>query len=268
MSCLVPREWNTKDFAGKYHYSRFENKETPLPGTQVNEEVGYLRNKAKNTQLFDGEMEKNHAKTKEKLRIKGESAAMKTRVYFDTLLGEPIRQSERVLSDRDHILNNNAPYKDSQKEIDKYMKNISLGRHHYVGFAASTGFESIDYQEPEWGNSALHLAVKKGHLLAAEELCRYHADANPKNRLGYRPIHEAWTFWNTDFNRTREEREAQEKLTCDLLVALLSYNAHVDAVDLNGHTALHIAARLGPVTAVKTLLSFRADSFLQTNDGR
>eukprot|EP00975_Prorocentrum_lima_P038340 8057548-Prorocentrum_lima.AAC.1 len=53
--------------------------------------------------------------------------------------------------------------------------------------------------------------------------------------------------------RTREKRLEQEKRTCRLLLALLSYGAFVDAADLNGQTALHIACRLGPIQAVKTV---------------
>eukprot|EP00601_Ochromonadales_sp_CCMP2298_P025463 CAMPEP_0173275460 /NCGR_PEP_ID=MMETSP1143-20121109/2992_1 /TAXON_ID=483371 /ORGANISM="non described non described, Strain CCMP2298" /LENGTH=463 /DNA_ID=CAMNT_0014212353 /DNA_START=347 /DNA_END=1735 /DNA_ORIENTATION=+ len=228
------REWNTQDFAGQYHYSRFQNKSTPLPGTQVKLERDYALALEQAAQKDVSDRAKRDQKTAEKLRVKAESAQLNTRIYFDTIVGAPIAAAEQVLLDREAIVE--PVYPDSAKDIRTFMKNLSLGRHHYVGFAASNGFRSINFQDTAWGNSALHLAVKRGHLEACEELLKYKIDFDLINKLGNRPIHEAWFFWKTHYNRTREERQAQEGLTCDMLQQLLSYGTFADAQDQNGAT--------------------------------
>ncbi len=84
---------------------------------------------------------------------------------------------------------------------------------------------------------------------AVEELLKYKADPDVKNKLGYLPIHGAWQFWKKkrvgDRYRTKEEREKQEDDTYAILKHILSYNAYVDAQDIFGNTALHMACRLG-----------------------
>lgn len=84
---------------------------------------------------------------------------------------------------------------------------------------------------------------------AAEELLKYKADPDIKNKLGYLPIHCAWQFWKKkqvgDRYRTKEEREKQEEDTYAIVKHILSYNAYVDGQDIFGNTALHMACRLG-----------------------
>lgn len=88
-----------------------------------------------------------------------------------------------------------------------------------------------------------------GHAQTVEELLKYKADPDLKNKLGYQPIHEAWQFWMKKHNgercRTKDEREKQEETTFVILKHILSYKGFVDAQDIHGNTALHIACRLG-----------------------
>lgn len=249
------------------HLSKFTNKETSLPGTQVRVERDYASMKAQQAKDYEDSIAARTKRTNEKLRVKGESAEMNTRIYFDTIVGQPMDQAEDILNERDHLLNDRVIVQDGKKDIDKFFKNIALGRHHFVGFAASAGFKSLSYAEPDFGNTPLHIAVKKGHVATTEELLKYKADMDAVNRLGNRPLHEAWFFWKTHALRTREERLAQEATTCDLLLKLLSYGACPDSQDQSGQTALHIAARLGPTKAVTILLSFQANAQLRTRAG-
>ena len=84
-----------------------------------------------------------------------------------------------------------------------------------------------------------------------EELLKYKADPDVKNKLGFFPIHEAWMFWKKKHDgekyRTREEREKQEEDTTTIVKHILSYKGYVDAQDIDGNTALHVACRLGSV---------------------
>ena len=165
------RHWNTQDFLGKYHITKISNKLTPVPGTQLRIEKEY-----------DHDIEAYHKHAQEvrdqqqkaldfKLLVKQQSVELQTKVYFDTILGEPIKEAEKILEERDKIyeFTVNPTYKDSPQEIKKFLKNIELGRYHYVGFAVSHGFESIDYQDPETGNTAMHMACRLGYPLVVEE---------------------------------------------------------------------------------------------------
>eukprot|EP01040_Poterioochromonas_malhamensis_P001219 gene1219-1293_t len=264
------RHFNTQDFLGKYHINKIDNKLTPIPGTQLRIEKEYNEDIDAYHQYVQDVRDQKQKELDLKLLIKQQSVGLQTRVYFDTILGEPIKEAEKILEERDKIyqFTIHPTYKDSPQEIKKFLKNVEQGRFHYVGFAVSHGFESIDYQDPDSGNTAMHLACRLGHPLVVEELLKYNASADMKNALGNYPVHEAWMFWSTASLRTKEERLDQEKRTCEILLALFSYGGFIDAVDLNQQTALHIAARLGPTKAVKLLLTFRANTELRTKDGQ
>tara|TARA_B110000090_G_scaffold181338_1_gene206748 strand:+ start:463 stop:975 length:513 start_codon:yes stop_codon:yes gene_type:complete len=78
--------------------------------------------------------------------------------------------------------------------------------------------------------------------------------------------HEAWSFWKFHFNRTKEEREAQEKKTFDILFTMFSYGGFVDAQDSNGETPLHIACRMGPMKVVLLCLRFKGNINMRTKE--
>jgi hypothetical protein len=218
-------------------------------------------------QYLQQQQEENQKELDFKLHIKQQSVTLQTRIYFDTILGEPIRESENILKEREKLLafSKNPQYPNTESEIKKFLKNVEQGRFHYIGFAVSHGYESLDYQDPDTGNTAMHIACRLGFPLVVEELLKYKASPDMKNKLGNYPVHEAWMFWDTENPyRSKEQREDQEKRTCEILLALFSYGGFVDAQDLSLQTPLHIAARLGPTRAVKILLTFQADLTLET----
>ena len=146
------------------------------------------------------------------------------------------------------------------------MKNVSQGRAHYVSFAVTTGYRSINWAaSDQLGHTALHVAVTKGHVTTVEELLKYKADANLRSGIGNFPIHDAWVFWRSDCSSAM--RLEQEAKTTAILHLLLSYGANVDGPMNDGTTALHIAARLGPLSAVKELLGFKANHHARDHSG-
>lgn len=99
------------------------------------------------------------------------------------------------------------------------------------------------------------------------ELLKYNADANLVNKMGNAPIHEAWYQWVPPPN-TAEVRCVQEARTCAILRHLCSWSACPDNLHkTDGCTALHWAARLGPVKAVVILLGFNADHTIRNKNG-
>ena len=111
------------------------------------------------------------------------------------------------------------------------------------------------------------MAVKNGYVDLLGELLKYNADANLINKMGNAPLHEAWYQWVPPPN-TAEIRRTQEARTCAILRHLLKWNAYPDNLQkTEGNTALHIAARLGPVKAVVILLGFNADHTIRNRNG-
>ena len=231
-------------------------------------ERDYQEFKVAQAKQWEDETAARAKRTQEKLRVKSESAQLNTKIYFDTILGQNIKAAEDILDEREAILNYVEDIPDSKRDIERYLKNVKLNRHHYIGFAASNGFRSINYADPVFGNTALHLSVKLGHVNTTEELLKYNADMDCINRLGSRPIHECWAFWDNNPYRTAETRLQQENLTCQLLLTLLKYGTCVDSVDQNKESVLHIACRRGPTRAVKIILSFQANLLLKNFRGQ
>jgi len=202
------------------------------------------------------------------LKIKAQGIEFKTKVDFDNSVYLLISDTENVLNEKQKLKDSEFVVEDDMSTVNKFLSNMALGRHYFVGYSISSGFRSINFQHPESGNTALHLAVKNGsftnmnsirlsniflqllgHPEAVEELLKYKADPDIKNKLGYLPIHEAWQFWKKKHDgeryRTKEEREKQEETTFVILKHIVSYKGFVDAQDIHGNTALHIACRLG-----------------------
>lgn len=205
------RKWNTDDFVGKCNYisllifensykkldhlSRIGNKETPVPGTQVNIEKDFTISRQNFYESFDNNQIHLQNKLHSKLEITKKGAEFRTKVYFDAFVYDKIEQGEEVLDEKETIKNDDHSLKDDLKSIKAFQNNIAHGRHHYVGTAAAANFKSIDYADPLTGNTALHVAAKKGYKLVVEELMKYKADPEGINKLGYRAIHNAWSFW-------------------------------------------------------------------------
>lgn len=246
------------------HLARFENKINVIPGTQVKIEQDYEAGKAQSFERLEEKTKANTEKLQSKLKIKDDSAELQTRIYFDTVIGQKIAQAEQILYEKEKLLHSKPVVVDTKENIDKFMKSVLLNRHHYVGYAITSGFKSIDYENPETGDTALHLAVRKGCVETVEELLKYKASPDCRNKLGNAPVHDAWMFWNTDKYRTKEARLDQERKTCQILQHLFSYGGFVDSTDVYGQTPLHIACRLGTTQAVKIILSFKGDFLART----
>lgn len=113
----------------------------------------------------------------------------------------------------------------------------------------------------------MHMAVKSGFVDVLEQLLKYNADANLINKMGNAPIHEAWYQWVPPPN-TADVRREQEARTCAILRHLCTWNAYPDNLHkTDGNTALHWAARLGPVKAVVILLGFKSDHTIRNKSG-
>lgn len=251
------------------HLSKIAHKVAPVPGTQVAHEQRYEDAMKAYHAKKDCDREARKQQLAFKMEVKQRSAALNTSVHFDTVFGQSIGQIEALLEENEVLLNKDeVDVRDDQAAILKFKSNVEKGNHYYVGFAISKGFKSINYQDPDSGNSFLHIAARRGHVQMVEELLKYNANPDVKNRLGNYPMHEAWLFWNTNALRKKEERLAQESKTCAILLRFYSYGAYVDACDLMNQTTLHVACRLGPVQAVKILLTFQCNPDLLTKDQR
>eukprot|EP01042_Synura_sphagnicola_P002838 gene2838-3461_t len=283
------------------HLSKIANKLAPIPGSQLAVEKRHEEALQAYAKLKDTDRSLRQQRLDVKLQVKQQSARLNTEVYFQTVFNQKIDQIEAILREKESLLAHDPrekikqrskhdhddnedgdtgeeeeeeKYKQEEEEEDdptketqiaKFREEVVKGRPHYISYAISHGFAYINYQEAaSMGNSFLHLACRRGHVEVVEKLLQHKAQPDVKNDLGNYPIHECWLFWEMDTTRrTREKRLEQEKRTCRLLLALLSYGAFVDAADLNGQTALHIACRLGPIQAVKILLTFQANTELR-----
>jgi hypothetical protein len=261
------RRWNVVDFMGKYHLSRFENKEIPMPGTQVKLERQHLKSKEEDLVRFQRELKYRSEKRIRHNDMKMKMVDFSTNIYFDTVIGSQIHASETILNEREQILYTRTKRFDSKVDIEEFFDHVRQGKHHYVAHAIRGGYNSINYQDPDTGDCCLHVAAARGYPKVVEELLLYRAEPDVKNNYCNYPIHNCWRFWSFDKFRTKEEREDQENRTCEMLHHFLSFGAFVNATDIDGQTCLHIACRYNTVRIVKLLLFFRADVNLQTRRG-
>jgi hypothetical protein len=241
------RKWNTPDFLGKYHLTKIAST-FPIPGSAVHDETEHGKLKLKDVERFENELIEHAKRLRKREKVKKETAEFNTRVFFNAVIKQPMTEAEETLSEKQKVLNGSGPNGDTIQAINRFQKNVRLGRSHYVGYAVSLGFKSIDWQEPEFGNSALHIAIHNGDLEMVEQLMKYKVDPEIKNRLGYSALHYAWSFWKKYNSYDKEEIKKQieqEKRTVDILSCVLSYGAYPDAQQQDGSSLLHLAAKFG-----------------------
>lgn len=157
------KKWNVVDFLGKNHLSKIANQKLAVPGTTINEEKHHIIAKLKDAERFEKELQQRAEKRHHRDFAKLQMSAMSTRVHFRTIVEAPLETVEGYLNERE-VENSLAKPKvlDHPDEIGRFMKNVRLGRHHYIGFAVVSGYRSINYQTPGSGDTAMHIAARKG----------------------------------------------------------------------------------------------------------
>ena len=122
------------------------------------------------------------------------------------------------------------------------------------------------------GNTALHIASRKGHLEVLEFLFECNWDANHQNDLGETALHMAVGESHTEvatlliangINVNAKDVEdrtalhyASEMGHIEMVVLLLTNNANVNAKDDGGATPFHIAAEQGDADIVTAMLPY------------
>jgi len=144
--------------------------------------------------------------------------------------------------------------------------------------------EDVNYQETNYGFTALLSAAKHGNVAAAKKLIALGADTKVMNKkkqgaihlaarhckaamvdflyqkglTAVRPLHTLVTFQND------KRLPADAKATIDVL---LRHGVDINAQDGSGFTALHIASQWGNDALMNYLIDKGADSSIQTNNG-
>jgi ankyrin repeat protein len=103
----------------------------------------------------------------------------------------------------------------------------------------------------------LHSAAWYGDFEMVQVLLDYKADINARNRVDWTPLHEA------SGGRT----SSQNKLRPDVARLLLERGTHVNVLDKNNATPLHLAARYGRVGVVRVLLEHGASVDAEDKEG-
>jgi hypothetical protein len=261
------KNWSAHDIVGKYHIDKIKNP-IPIPGSQIFYEREDIKAKEEDRLRFDEKLRQRQAAEQRVItsRVLGATAAVN--LHINHVIGAPMTEIEAVLNEKEQELNKSAQIVDSEVAIESMLKNIIQGNAGYIEYAVLTsGFSSFNWTDEKMGNSFVHIAVQHGSISALEELLRYKADPNITNYLGNSPIHDAWYEWLQPPCPPSIQRK-QELKTCDILHALLSFNADPDRLSTtDGSTALHIAAKKGPPRAVLTLLFFKAAHDIRNKRG-
>jgi len=253
-------KWNSTDFIGKHHITYFDSMNYVTPGTQTNRELKHLADKKEDVERFEGAIQAYANKRNSRRKIRDKMIELSSGIEMKTRIGQPFDSIEGVLDKKHEVLRAPKPCTDSIHEIHRFYKSVCAGRHNYIGFAMTSGFTTIDYQDPDTGDSALHVCVRKGDLVTLTELLKYKANPELKNSLGNYPLHDAWYFHNFNpVGRSKEERLEQENKTCEIIHKILLYGGYPNVQDQQGATPLHIAVRYGHLRAVLLILGFKAN---------
>ena len=133
---------------------------------------------------------------------------------------------------------------------------------HYLAWSSKTSAETFKRQHERsafslktvdaTGRSMLHLAAQRGNVPVVEYLVCAAKDFNINH--------------SDNRGRTVLHYGVENKRACDTITALVSHGADIWARDRHERSALHHAAKIGNLPAVKTLLTFGMVDALRAAD--
>ena len=271
------RKWNVHDFRGKFHRRRFKA-EMPIPGTQLVAEHERQTNEDKRHASLAGALKDINDQLEEdiKYRCRRERASGNAKTFGQ--INDALERVKDVVKDlkavdldgdgrgdeEDESAVNAGP-DPLEKDFLRYAADVDVFN---VKKLLQSGFSKPNVKYEETGDCALHIAVKHGDVEMVQLLLHFGANPNVHNLQGDAPIHQAWRFWRHHANqgrlsfeeRVRNECAEDDAKTYKTLLALLQGGADPDISRTDKSTALHEAARRGPVKAVVVLLQFKATS--------
>ena len=264
------RKWNVHDFRGKFHKQRI-HATYPIPGSQIVAEREREANEAKRHDSLEGALGEIRTREAEtiKHRCRHERASGNAKVFgqINDALGR-VKDVVKDLKEMD-LFGDGAGDEDEEatdtgpsKEEEEFLHHVETRDVFNLTKMLKSGFIKTDTKFPESGDSALHVAVKYGNIEMVKLLLHFRANPNVHNISGDAPIHQAWRFWRHHANtgrlsfeeKVRKECAEDDHITYELLLALLQGGADPNIGRTERSTALHEAARRGPVKAVVVLL--------------
>jgi len=259
------RHWDTPDVFGKYHQSHVASK-YGVPGTSLRNDQKHLKTKAADVARFDKEVDARAVRLAGRANIVAKKSEFAAKAYINPILTQPLKEISTLLEEADTWVAKPIPKGDTEREVKRWEKNMAKGNANYVGWAISSGFLAIDYQNPESGKHALHYAIMAGNVNQVEQLMKYKADSELRDRLGYFPINLCWSFWKN--HPQQAQKDPQEATTCAILMTMLSYGASPNRQQQDGNSPLHRAAQYGPLRALLMLMGFQADTKVRNKWGQ
>ncbi|GMH85276.1 hypothetical protein TL16_g10178 [Triparma laevis f. inornata] len=296
--------FNVNDFQGIYHTHKIKHK-FPIPGTALKKEQERIKFMEKRGGILNEEVKKITKKHDKLAKVKERHIRLASNLEFQSRVGDMIRRVGGVLESAQETVQGSPPKVNpalaanggkEMSEEEKAMKEkktkaaleaagagsegdddslatevtngvesrslrtnetgfepkyvptfwrlVHAGKCNHVANYLSTGFPHIDGREPKFGNTVLISAIRKGD--DKEKVLQKCAEMEER----------------------AARRNEQEKATVAILRLLLSHGAAPNCRDGSGATALHDAARRGPIQAVKMLLQFGADSLMRNDSNQ
>lgn len=115
--------------------------------------------------------------------------------------------------------------------------------------------------------TALHLAAGKGLVQVVDMLLAAGAKLDVTDQEGWTPLHDAITYSGSDGDAIASDADAIATIVRKFCSGMSHDRSFIDRQNMDGETALHMAARFGHTHAVTTLLEFKPSLEIRDNDG-
>lgn len=266
------RKWNVQEFRGKFHKNRL-HAAYPVSGSQIvaeRERDSNERNRKQSLSNAIAQIKSREADTI-KYRCRHERASGNAKIFGQ--LNDALGRVRDVVKDLGQIDTfGDEPFGEDARdksglsyEQTRFLDYVSSLDVFHLAKMLKSGFREPDTRFEETGDTALHIAVKNGDIAMVKLLLHFQANPNLYNLHGDAPIHLAWRFWRHQANsgrlsleeKVRQECAEDDAKTYELLLALLQGRADPSICRSEGSTALHEAARRGPIKAIVVLLQVR-----------
>ena len=251
-------EWDYLDFHGRYHLNSIANRLDPIPGSQLikeklrenrinNKEEEYKRKDENNQIVIQRKLQLIEFQNKNKFDTSINLHQTKGTNYFNNKQTQ-FKNEEKLEECENTNIISNEKFKqlcyDCVCKLDSYAFERLLIKSPAV----------VHYRSELLGHTLLHYCASQYKLSQLNILLKYGGNPNTNDSVGNKPLHSI--FQPKSVRSSSGHNSDDPALQIQLLTALVTSGADINALNSYKQTCLHLAAKYTHTSVIKAILQF------------
>ena len=254
-------EWDYLDFHGRYHLNSIANRLDPIPGSQLikekqrenrinNKEEEYKRKDEDNQILIQRKLQLIEFQNKNKFDTSINLHQTKGTNYFNNKQIQFKNESKLEECENNNIVSNEE-FKQLCYDIVHTLDSYAFER---LLIKSPT---IVHYRSELLGHTLLHYCASQYELSQLNILLKYGGNPNANDAVGNKPLHSIFQPKSVRSSSGHNSDDPAQRI--QLLTALVTSGADINALNSYKQTCLHLAAKCTHTSVIKAILQFNVN---------